>query len=347
MAESTSTPLPAGAELTVLHATRAPGDDTTYATQMRESAAPGVNVRFFDWRTALSGEYDVLHIHWPEYLVRGEGKRDALAALVRVPLLARRIRRNKIAVVRTLHNLTPHEAGHPLEPRLTAMLSRAVHKNIALNRATQLDDSDQPDVILHGDYIERFSTIPRSPRVDGRVLYFGLLRRYKGVDTLVSAFEDAGDPSMSLRLVGRPQNQAMRDMVARLSAADSRITSDLRFVPDSDLVREVSQAQLVVLPYREMHNSGSLLVALSLGRPVLTIDTPVNRSIQREVGPGWIWLYDGDLTSDRLNDALSEVRSLGRGEEEHPQFDQRDWASVGRKHKLVYEEAIRLARGSR
>ncbi|WP_426323950.1 glycosyltransferase [Microbacterium sp. E-13] len=314
---------------------------------MAESAAPGINVRFFDWRTALSGRYDVLHIHWPEYLVRGEGKKDALAALIRVPLLARRIRRDKIAVVRTLHNLTPHEAGHRLEPKLTAMLSRTVHKNIALNRATELDESEQPEVILHGDYIERFSGIPRAQQVDGRVLYFGLLRRYKGVDALVSAFESAADPSMSLRLVGRPQNQAMRDSVARLSASDPRITSDLRFVPDGDLVREVSQAQLVVLPYREMHNSGSLLVALSLGRPVLTIDTPVNRSIQEEVGPGWIWLYEGDLTSDRLVSALNEVRSLARAEGEVPQFDERDWASVGRKHRRVYEDAVRLARGSR
>lgn len=347
MAESTSTPAPGQTQLTVLHATRAPGDDTTYATQMRESAAPGVDVRFFDWHTALSGEYDVLHIHWPEYLVRGENKKDALAALVRVPLLARRIRRDKIAVVRTLHNLTPHENGHPLEPALTAVLSRAVHKNIALNRATQLDQPTQPDVILHGDYIERFKKFQRLPQVSGRVLYFGLLRRYKGVDTLVSAFQESADPSMSLRLVGRPQNGAMRDEVGRLSASDPRISSDLRFVPDGDLVREVSQAQLVVLPYREMHNSGSLLVALSLGRPVLTIDTPVNRSIQREVGPGWLWLYDGDLSGARLFSTLREVRDLRRGETEVPQFDERDWASVGRKHKLIYEEALQLARKSR
>lgn len=68
-----------------------------------------------------------------------------------------------------------------------------------------------------------------------------------------------------------------------------------RYVDDPTLAREVSSAELVVLPYRDMHNSGTLLLALSLARPVLVPRTPNNVAVAAEVGPGWIFMYDGEL----------------------------------------------------
>ena len=52
------------------------------------------------------------------------------------------------------------------------------------------------------------------------------------------------------------------------AVADPRLTLDLRFVDDETLVREVSEASLVVLPYVEMKNSGALLVADDVGNVV-------------------------------------------------------------------------------
>ena len=65
-------------------------------------------------------------------------------------------------------------------------------------------------------------------------------------------------------------------------------------------MREVSESELVVLPYHQMHNSGSVLAALSLDRSVLVPDSEFNRSLAEEVGPGWVVTYDGDLTAESI-----------------------------------------------
>jgi beta-1,4-mannosyltransferase len=326
----------------VLHAIRPPSADTTYATQMRDGAPAQVTVKFFDWRYALHGDYDVLHVHWPEFLVRGGSKKDALLALWRLPRLMRRLRRRKVAVVRTLHNLTPHERGrHPLESWLTKRLDRLVTRYIALNEATETSGLDA-DLILHGDYIQQFAQYERSSRVPGRVLYFGLVRPYKGIDSLIDAFNTLADPALSLRVVGRPNSSSMRESVEEAAAANAHISVRLEFVSDAELVSEVSAADLIVLPYREMHNSGSLLVALSLGRRVLTLDTPSNRALANEIGDEWLSLYSGELTPKVLADAVSATRRRDEGETDSvPRFRGRTWQDVGLKHYATYLRALK------
>lgn len=325
--------------LTVMHSMKAPGKNTTFATHMRGSNPPGVHVTFFDWSSALQTRYDVFHIHWPELLFSGQGKKYAALALIRVPLLLRKFRRERVAVVRTLHNMKPHESGRRINTLLTNALDRVVTRYISLNRVTEgLPDGTQ--VILHGDYIEQFSGLPRNPVVSGRVLYFGLVRPYKGIDALVSAFSSVAGPELSLRIVGRPNSPEMTNLVRDAERQDPRVSSHLEFVDDADLVREISEAELVVLPYKEMHNSGSLLVALSMGRPVLTRDSPVNRSIREEIGEEWMRFFTGDLDDQQLKDALEWVRASSSERSSTPAFDGRDWATVGRKHAELYRDAV-------
>ena len=74
----------------------------------------------FSWRTALTGNYDVLHVHWPDALLAGRhwwtrsGKRVGFAGLI----VRTRVRR--VATVRTVHNVTP-----PSGPRASSTGRRA------------------------------------------------------------------------------------------------------------------------------------------------------------------------------------------------------------------------------
>ncbi|MBM4515638.1 hypothetical protein GS432_01345 [Rhodococcus hoagii] len=69
----------------------------------------------------------------------------------------------------------------------------------------------------------------------------------------------------------------LRQTIEAVSQRCERVSSALGFAPDADLVREISMSEMVVLPYRFMHNSGAVLLALSLDRPVLVPDNEVNR----------------------------------------------------------------------
>ena len=74
------------------------------------------------------------------------------------------------------------------------------------------------------------------------------------------------------------------------------------------LAREILESELVVLPFVEMTNSSSMILALSLDRPVLVPRLPVTEELAAEVGPGWVLIYDGELDAAALAGALAARR---------------------------------------
>ena len=98
-----------------------------------------------------------------------------------------------------------------------------------------------------------------------------------------------------------------------------------------------------MLPYRSMHNSGAVLLALSLGRPVLVPANQVNDDLAAEVGPQWVLRYAGPLTTQVLAAAIAELAAhpvTGQ-----PNLTARQWPALGTQHVQVYEEALALAAG--
>ena len=138
------------------------------------------------------------------------------------------------------------------------------------------------------------------------MLYFGIIRPYKDVERLIEVFTSPRAPGQRLRIVGSPTPE-LRERIAELAAPAANVSTRLAFVDDDELVREISRASLVVLPYAEMHNSGAALVALSLDRPILVPRTPSNSALAAEVGPGWVIEYDGELTDAVLTAAQEAV----------------------------------------
>ena len=99
----------------------------------------------------------------------------------------------------------------------------------------------------------------------------------------------------------------------------------------------------MVLPYRQMHNSGAALAALSLDRPVLVPANPINADLAAEVGPGWVHTFAGDLTSEALRAGLQALDTVPRSAA--PDLSRREWADTGEQHRAAYAEAIRLSSG--
>ena len=96
------------------------------------------------------------------------------------------------------------------------------------------------------------------------VLFFGLLRPYKGVDVLLEAWRRAERPAgAELWIAGMPR----MDVVVRPRRPGVRTA--LRFVSGAELAGAFRAADLVVLPYREIDQSGVLFTALAFGKPLL------------------------------------------------------------------------------
>lgn len=98
------------------------------------------------------------------------------------------------------------------------------------------------------------------------VLCFGLLRPYKGIDVLLRAWEGITDAE--LWIVGMPR----MDVAPLHAAAPPGVRWVTRFVGDAEAAACFRRSSLVVLPYREIDQSGVLYTALGFGTPLVLTD---------------------------------------------------------------------------
>lgn len=316
-----------------------------YLVMLREALdeVPGLQVTTFTWRRALAGRYDVFHVHWPEILVSGRGTLRTHARQALFAALLLRLWLGRTAVVRTVHNLRPHQERSGVAARLLRRAERRTTAHIRLNDRTPATDGIWGATVAHGHYRSWFAHhAHRSPQ-PGHLVFAGLVRPYKNVPGLVAAFADAAaaDPALTLHVAGAPDSAATAAEV-RDAAGDDRVRLTLRHLDDAELVAAVTEAELVVLPYRDMHNSGAALLALSLDRPVLVPDNDVTADLSAEVGPGWVHRYPGELNAETLRHALAALR--GDDPTPRPDLSRREWNGAAAAHSAVYREARRRAR---
>lgn len=108
------------------------------------------------------------------------------------------------------------------------------------------------------------------------ILFFGRITPYKGLEYLVGAFSQLLLQSSTYRLIiaGRPDNdsrdycQSIQELIARQELG-KRVLLRIEFVPDSETELYFKAADVLVLPYRQIYQSGVLFLAYSFGLPVI------------------------------------------------------------------------------
>lgn len=305
-------------------------------------STPGLKHLRFSWKTALFGRYDAFHWHWPEAKMHGSswwksaGKFALTAALVMRHRLSRRI-----AVVRTVHNIElPDDT--PARLRLLRFIERHTDYRIVINETTPLPAGAPHSLILHGHYRDWYAAFPSAERVPGRLGSFGGIRRYKGLEGFIDAYAEAVvvEPGLSLRIGGRPSTPELGDDLRARTADLPGVELQLDFLSDAELVQLATSSELIVLAYRFMHNSGSVLAALSMARPVLVPRNEANEALAREVGAEWVRMYDDDLDAPAIVDAWRTASALTGS----PDLSRREWADAGRAHADAFRAAVRTKR---
>ena len=156
---------------------------------------------------------------------------------------------------------------------MDAVVAHSEHGAARLRDEVGLDPA-RVRVIPHGafDYLTRLpEEKPLPAELEGAegpvILFFGLLRPYKGIETLLEAFRRARGG----RAVDRRQPaDGRRARCARLAAeAAGRVRFVTRFVEDAEIPAIFRRADLVVLPYRDAEHSGVLYTGLAFGKPLV------------------------------------------------------------------------------
>jgi glycosyltransferase involved in cell wall biosynthesis len=239
----------------------------------------------------LADDVTVLHVHWLNTFLGGSTRRGTA---LRCTLLVVRLLVAKLtgtAVVWTVHNVTMHDRDYPrLEYRFKRAFVRTgvcdrlvVHCEWAADALVATLDlpgsvRDRVDVVPHGHYIDSYpndcsqSEARDSLGIDESAtvfLFFGLIRRYKGVTDLVDAFRAADIPDSRLVLAGDPATDALERELRERTRSDERVHTAFEFVPDEEIQTYMNAADAVVLPFRRVTTSGSAVLALSFGRALV------------------------------------------------------------------------------
>jgi beta-1,4-mannosyltransferase len=302
-----------------------------------------VDVIEFSWKAAFLKRYDVFHVHWPDHLLIGRSlSLQIVKPLLFLGLLAR-LRLGRTPIVWTMHNLTPHKKMTRLQLYCYARFEAQVSSIVAMN-SHGVERLDVPvSVIPHGHYRDWYDSGISGQRKSKHVLFFGTIQPYKQADTLVWAFSNMQDESATLSVVGRCDDKSIRNRLRGLAREDERISLNLAFVDDSQLARELSECTLVVLPYAEMYNSGAVLLALSLDRPVLVPSTQANKELQLEIGEEWIMLYNGSIAAADISLALK--RAMTPPANRRVDLSGRDWERIASLYRTVYVDSVEKRKG--
>ena len=255
----------------------------------------------------------LVHLHWVfGFGLPGAERFPAVRRLAQAwfTLWLRITRLIGVHLVWTAHNILPHDAVFADDVAARRALVRAcdlvlAHSGSALTGLAALGASPRSSAVIpHGP----LAPVPpaASLRAPGsgsgprRIVFFGKILDYKGVEDLLAAFAAVpADAAAELVVAGQCDDQPMRSRLRR--AAGERVVLRLERIADQEVAPLLTSANVVVLPYRAVTTSGSAMLALAYGRPLILPELDAFAHLPREA----IVSYDG--TRQALASALTRV----------------------------------------
>ncbi len=307
------------------------------------------------WR----GKADVIHIHWPEIMIRGRSTLRTLRKLTRLARSLRTLKGAGSAVVYTAHNVRRSGDGVGL---LGALAEDIVYRSADVvhvhddGARTELADrrpARRCVVIAHGNYIGAYPDVIDGAQARQRLnidsdafvyLALGQIRPYKGLADLVSAFCSLPGEHLRLLIAGRPQHPRDGEHLQALAKDDRRVQVHARYVADDDVQVYVRAADMCVFPYRSGTTSGAAILALSFGRPIIAPDVWPFRGLLRD-GGGILYTGAGDglrralaaaASTANVGELAQQALTIARG---------LDWRALAQQHLDVYRSVARMGSG--
>jgi glycosyltransferase involved in cell wall biosynthesis len=265
-------------------------------------------------------EPDVVHVQW----------------LPRPELDRRWLRRLPAPSVLTAHDVMPKRPrARAIWPEVLSSFGRVVvHSEAAVLRLAELGVAATriPHPVFEAPE-------PAPPPSGNTLLFFGLIREYKGLDVLVRALAEI--PEARLVVAGDPVDVVEpARAAAREAGVDDRIDWRLSYVPDAEVAGLFEQAAIVVLPYRRLDSSGVLATAIGYGRPVVVTDVGSLGEQVREFGAGRVVPpEDAAALAEACNQLLESSEELDRAAMgARAAAAALTWDASAAAHERLYEE---------
>ena len=244
----------------------------------------------------------------------------------------------------TAHHALPRDEGAGMEARLKiydAVDRVIVHSRRVLDELAALGIArNKLAYIPHPVFAGEANGRPGPPS-GSTLLFFGLLRAYKGLDVLIRALPLV--PDARLVVAGDPLDPV--DSVQRLAeetGVADRIDWRLGFLPEAEVDELMRDAAAVVLPYRRTDASGVLATAIGHGRPAVVTDVGALGETVRDFGAGEV-VPPGDAEAlaaacGRLLGDPAALDAAYRGA--LAAREALTWTAAAEAHERVYEAVV-------
>jgi glycosyltransferase involved in cell wall biosynthesis len=216
-------------------------------------------------------------------------------------------------VISILDNVIPHEP-HFFDTPLTKYFLKGSTGSVTLCEAVATDllkiCPDSHHIVIQHPLYSHFGVKKHREEAEMKLglapgkknlLFFGLIRTYKGLDILLEAFGKLSD-EYQLIIAGEPYGSfdKYQEIIDRLPGKE-RIFMDLKYIKDSEVKDYFSAADLAVLPYRSATQSGISSVSYHFEVPMVVTDVG---GLKETIGDRGTGLVASECTPDAIRDEI-------------------------------------------
>ena len=239
--------------------------------------------------------------------------------------VARAVKAKQIRIGYLIHNVVPHEA-RPWDKFLAKWALQSGDAFLVQSSGQQdaliaLIPDARVTLIKHPVY-DMFSA-QKMDKIAARqrlglpedmplVLFFGIVRPYKGLPVLIDALGQLNmeDSSVGLLIAGEfwEDVQPYREQIARLSLM-GKVYIDNRYIPNEELPTIFSAADIFAAPYTSATQSGAVKMALGFGLPVVITEPVLDETMHAGVDRGVFVCLPNDIPS--LKNAITTALMFG------------------------------------
>ena len=280
-----------------------------------------------------------------------------LTPIYLVIIIAAKIRRKKIVI--TMHNILPHERRlfDVLFTRMVVCFADKiiVHSNINKQQAEkQLKISPRKIIVIpHGVLDQGDNNIGKEssrkklgiPINSKIVLFFGTIRNYKGLDTLINAMRIVveHDPNTLLLICGKSwiDWQQFQNIIEK-NGLEKHICLFIEYIPDTKLKYYFNAADLVVAPYKKSFTGQSAtgLTAIAFNKPLIVSNAGGLPELVLDENS--VFEADDEMElGEKINEVLDDPSLLNKLSEDSKVLRKEySWDSIAKKTIELYDEML-------
>jgi len=275
------------------------------------------------------------------------------------------LRKSKTQLVLTAHDVLPHVEGHKYRGILLKIYSQfdaiIVHSeslksqvyNVfgesAKNWIIKVIPSGNQDVFskkVKMEEVESHMDLIKRKSCGRSFLFAGIIHKSKGLDLLLQAWErhikDFQDDV--LYIVGKPQYDIRNELKFVREKLNESVRVSLGYKSDEEMFAYYLSTDFVVLPYKEASQSGVLLTALTLGKPVIVTDVGALPETVKLVNGGYVIPPNDSVSlADALNRASKvpyEILEKWGSEIRTRAVENFSWDKIANKTLKLYKEVL-------